>query len=269
MNLLLLTAADFVAKETVRITGRRHRHLSAVLGVEPDQTVRVGLLNGKLGEARVVARETDSTTLAVRLAVPPPPPVPATLLLALPRPKVLRRLLQGVTALGVKSIVLLNTARVDKSYWQSPLLAPEALEEQLLLGLEQARDTGLPRILMRPRFRPFVEDELPGLTAGHLRLVAHPDDSSRPCPCNVPGPIALAVGPEGGFVPFEIELLCRQGFLPVHLGIRPLRVEAAVPALFGRLLQLQEQEPLASSDQPVLCQDGRSMCRGSKAQKSG
>jgi RsmE family RNA methyltransferase len=237
MNLLLLTPADFISAETVRISGRRHRHLLDILRTEPGQTVRVGLLNGKLGEARIVSQNSDDTLLTVALTVAPPPPVPVTLLLAVPRPKALRRLLQGVTALGVKSIVLINSARVDKSYWQSPLLAPEVIEEQLLLGLEQARDTMLPQVSLRPRFRPFVEDELPGLAAGSLCLAAHPE-GARTCPGGVAGPVTLAIGPEGGFVPFEIDLLSRQGFLPVHLGGRILRVETAVPALLGRLLQL-------------------------------
>lgn len=235
MNLLLLTPADFLTEDTVRVTSRRHRHLVDILHAEPGQPVRAGRLNGPLGEALVISQNSDCTVLRVTLTMPPPPPVPVTLLLALPRPKVLRRLLQGVAALGVKRIVLLNTTRVDKSYWQSPLLASAAIEEQLLLGLEQARDTLLPQVLLRPRFRPFVEDELPGLAAGSLRLVAHPG-SARACPCAVTEPVVLAVGPEGGFIPFETDLLSRQGFCPVHLGTRALRVETAVPALLGRLL---------------------------------
>jgi len=236
MNLLLLVPEDFLSPETVRITGRRHRHLVDILHAEPGRPVRAGLLNGNLGEACVVSQTADCTMLTVALTTPPPPTVPITLLLALPRPKALRRLLQGITALGIKRIFLLNTARVDKSYWQSPLLAPATIDEQLLLGLEQARDTQLPQVLLRPRFRPFVEDELPGLAVGSLCLTAHPD-SALPCPCNIAEPAVLAVGPEGGFIPFEIDLLSRQGFRPIHLGLRPLRVETAVPALLGRLLQ--------------------------------
>ena len=164
-------------------------------------------------------------------------PLAVTLLLALPRPKALRRLLQGITAFGIKRVILLNTARVDKSYWSSPLLTTAAIREQLLLGLEQARDTRLPEVLLRPRFRPFVEDELRQLTGDSLCLVAHPG-SDRPCPCAVSQPVTLAIGAEGGFIPFEVDLLQAQGFLPVQLGIRPLRVESAVPALLGRLLPL-------------------------------
>jgi 16S rRNA (uracil1498-N3)-methyltransferase len=111
---------------------------------------------------------------------------------------------------------------------------PESLREQLVLGLEQGRDTRLPELLLRPRFRPIVEDELPGMSAGTQALVAHPE-AGRPCPRRVAGPVTLAVGPEGGFIPYEIERLEAAGFSAVRLGERILRVESAIPALLGRL----------------------------------
>jgi RsmE family RNA methyltransferase len=135
----------------------------------------------------------------------------------------------------VKEIIMINSWRVDKSYWQSPSLKPEALREQLILGLEQARDTILPNIQLQQRFKPFVEDDLPELAADSCALVAHPG-SSEPCPANVQRKITLAIGPEGGFTPYEVDLLVNAGLNQVHLGARPLRVETAVPALIGRLL---------------------------------
>ena len=235
MNLLLLEPADFIDAGTARITGRRHRHLQEILGTTPGERLRAGLLGGLLGSAELLARDSQQALFKVTLTDPPPPPAQLTLLLALPRPKVIRRLLQGVTTFGVKRIVLLNTARVDKSYWQSPFLSEGAIREQLLLGLEQSRDTLLPEVLLCPRFRPFVEDELPALLQGSLPLVADPA-GQIPCPGAATAPVTLAIGPEGGFVPFEIDLLARQGFQSVHLGPRALRVETAVPALLGRLL---------------------------------
>ena len=239
MNLLLLAPEDFVTPDTVRITGRRHRHIVETLHSQPGEPLRAGLLDGPLGEARLLYRDAEATVLAVALDTPPPAPAPITLLLALPRPKALRRILQGVAAIGIKTIVVINTSRVDKSYWQSPLLAPEAIAEQLRLGLEQGRDTVLPQVLLRPRFRPFVEDELPDLAAGSQGLVAHPE-SVTPCPAGIATPVTLAIGPEGGFIPFEIDLLSRQGFRPIHFGARTLRVETAVPAIIGRLLPLSD-----------------------------
>ncbi len=170
----------------------------------------------------------------VMLDQPPPPKLPLTLILALPRPKVLNRVLRSVGALGVPRVILLNCFRVEKSYWSSPALHPGSLREQLILGLEQARDTVLPEVVVRPLFKPFVEDELPAVIKGTLPLVAHPTAAS-PCPREIGGAATLAVGPEGGFIPYEIDKLVSSGFMPVQIGGRILSVETAIPALISRL----------------------------------
>jgi RsmE family RNA methyltransferase len=92
----------------------------------------------------------------------------------------------------------------------------------------------MPEVLLRPRFKPFVEDELPGMIKGSHSLVAHPGANAE-CPREVHGPVTLAVGPEGGFVPYETEKLVSLGFTPVSLGERILNVETAVSALVSRL----------------------------------
>ncbi|HSP97415.1 MAG TPA: 16S rRNA (uracil(1498)-N(3))-methyltransferase [Candidatus Dormibacteraeota bacterium] len=235
MNLLLLDDRDFVAADRVHLTGRRLRHVREVHRAAVGDTLRVGRIDGEVGSAVVVALDDVALTLGeVRLDAAPPPPAPLRLLLALPRPKALRRVLQGAAAFGIKDIVVLNSWRVEKSFWQSPVLQPPALREQLLLGLEQGGDTRLPRVELRRRFKPFVEDELPALLDG-LGLVAHPP-AAELCPRAVAGHVTLAVGPEGGFIPYEVEALQRAGCRAVSLGPRPLRVEQAVPALLGRLL---------------------------------
>lgn len=197
--------------------------------------LRVGELHGRLGQGEILQLDDRQARLHVTLSDPPPPPLPCTLLLALPRPKMLKRILVDATSMGVKRICFVNSYRVDKSFWSSPLLAPAALAEKCRLGLEQAIDTVLPEITLHPRFRPFVEDELPALVAGTQALVAHPA-GTRECPRGTTRPTTLAVGPEGGFIPFEIELLRdAAGFEAVTLGTRILRVDTAVPALLGRL----------------------------------
>jgi RsmE family RNA methyltransferase len=172
--------------------------------------------------------------MEIRLERASPSTLPLTLILALPRPKVLRRVLRSVSSLGVKKIILLNCFRVEKSFWQSPFLGAEALNEQLVLGLEQARDTVLPEVLLRPLFKPFVEDETPALVKGTLPLVAHPH-STAPYPRDIKRAVTLAIGPEGGFIPYEIEKLIACGFTPVRIGERILSVETAVPALIAKL----------------------------------
>lgn len=235
VNLLLLDAADFVTADEVRLTGRRLRHVREVHRAAAGDVLRIGRIDGPVGTGAIIELDAEALVLRVTLDAEPPPPAPLRLLLALPRPKALRRVLQYVAAAGVKDIVLLNAWRVEKSYWDSPMLAEPALREQLLLGLEQGGDTRLPRLEPRRRFKPFVEDELPALLRDSRGLVAHPV-AADPCPRAVAGHITLAIGPEGGFIPYEIDALRAAGCQPVSLGPRPLRVEHAVPALLGRLL---------------------------------
>ncbi|BAU77009.1 16S rRNA (uracil(1498)-N(3))-methyltransferase [Metapseudomonas furukawaii] len=234
MNLLLLEDADFIAANRARLEGRRLKHLHEVHRAEAGDTLRVGRLGGSMGQGHLLRLDADMAELEVTLDQPPPAKLPLTLLLALPRPKMLRRVLQTVAAMGVPRLVLLNSYRVEKSFWQTPFLEPEAIREQLILGLEQARDTRLPDVLIEKRFKPFVEDRLPALAADTLGLVGHPGDFPA-CPRAVERPVTLAIGPEGGWIPYEVEKLQAAGLQPVQLGERILRVETAVTALLARL----------------------------------
>ena len=234
MNLLLLDDADFVSPERALLHGRRLKHLLEVHRAAVGDNLRVGRLNGLMGRATLLALSSEQAELEVQLDQTPPVKLPLTLLLALPRPKMLKRTLQTIAAMGVPRLILLNSYRVEKSFWQTPFLEPDAIHEQLLLGLEQARDTLLPEVIIEKRFKPFVEDRLPQLAAGTLGLTGHPGDYPA-CPRAVSGPVTLAIGPEGGWIPYEVDLLQRAGLLPVQLGERILRVETAVPALLARL----------------------------------
>ncbi|HEY8568624.1 16S rRNA (uracil(1498)-N(3))-methyltransferase [Microbulbifer sp.] len=239
MNLVILEPGDFLSSaptspQIALLRGRRLQHILEVHRAEVGDVLKVGLLDGDIGEGRVLKREEGGVTLEVTLHRAPPPPLPLTLILALPRPKMLKRTIQHATALGVKKLYLINSYRVEKSYWQSPWLATEQLREQCLLGLEQAVDTAMPQLELRKRFKPFVEDELPAIAADSLKLVAHPV-TDTPCPVDIQQPTTLAVGPEGGFIPYEVEKLQEVGFQSVHLGPRILRVETALPVLLSRL----------------------------------
>jgi len=235
MNLILLLPDDGIdGNGRVQLRGRRLKHVLEVHRAAAGDELRVGMLGGGIGRGRVLLLTPDVLEMEVRFDRTAPPPLPLTLILALPRPKALRRVLRTASSMGVKRIVLLNARRVEKSYWQSPYLETKALTEQLLLGLEQAQDTLLPEILLRPLFKPFVEDELPGLIRNTLPLVAHPNAIAE-CPRNTGREVTLAIGPEGGFIPYEVEKIAGCGFTPIRLGERILSTETVVPALLARL----------------------------------
>ncbi|MBC3413382.1 16S rRNA (uracil(1498)-N(3))-methyltransferase [Pseudomonas sp. SWRI51] len=234
MNLLLLEEADFIAADRVVLADRRFTHMQDIHRVAVGDTLRVGRIGGLMGKAEVVRLEGHQAELQVAFDQPPPAKLPLTLVLAVPRPKMLRRLFQSIATLGVPRLIVLNSYKVEKSFWQTPFLTPEAIRENLILGLEQARDTVLPEVIIEKRFKPFVEDRLPAIAADTLGLVGHPGPYPA-CPRAVTGPVTLAIGPEGGWIPYEVDLLAKAGLQPVQLGDRILRVETAVTALLSRI----------------------------------
>ncbi|WP_110950905.1 16S rRNA (uracil(1498)-N(3))-methyltransferase [Pseudomonas bohemica] len=234
MNLLLLEEADFISADRVILRDRRLKHMQEVHRSEVGDSLRVGRVGGLLGKAQLLRLEPREAELSVSFDREPPAKLALTLVLALPRPKMLRRVFQTVATMGVPRVILVNSYRVEKSFWQTPFLQPAAIREQLILGLEQARDSVLPEVIIEKRFKPFVEDRLPALVEGTLGLVGHPGDYPL-CPRAVEQSVTLAIGPEGGWIPYEVDLLREAGLNPVQLGDRILRVETAVTALLARL----------------------------------
>lgn len=235
MNLILLYKEDFIdGTNRTRLQGRRLKHVLEVHRASVGDELRVGLCGENIGKGLVTLLNSNVLEMDVHWENPPPAPLPVTLVLALPRPKVLKRVLQTASTMGVKKIFLLNAFRVEKSFWKSPVLNEKTLGNVLALGLEQAVDTIMPEVLLRPLFKPFVEDELPDIIRGTVPIVAHPY-APEACPCGIKGKITVAIGPEGGFIPYEIEKLVSCGFMAVNLGERVLRVETALPVLLSKL----------------------------------
>lgn len=233
MNLLLVEAHELSDDGRVTLADERARHLREVLRVSVGSEVRAGCVDGPIGTARVEAVEGDAVRLRCRLVGEPPPRPAVDLLMALPRPKVLRRLWAQLAALGVGTVVLTNASRVERFYFDSHVLTPDAIRAHLLEGLAQARDTRLPRVEIRRRFKPLVEDELDTLFGDARRLLCDPVyersivDAIRRRATRV----VLALGPEGGFLPYERDLLEQHGFVGVGLGPRTLRSDTAAVAL--------------------------------------
>ena len=234
MNLLLLSEHHLLNDHQAIIKDRQLSHIQQIHQSKVGDTINVGLINGKMGQGIINALTKDHAIIDFELNKAPPSKLPITLLLALPRPKMLRRILQTITSMGVENLILINSYKVEKSFWQTPFLTPAAIEQQIILGLEQAKDTIFPKIQLVKRFKPFVEDELPSLIKKTQNLIAHIGDYP-PCPSLIINPITLAIGPEGGWIDYEIDKLQEIGFSPVQLGERILRVETAVTALISKL----------------------------------
>ncbi|MCP8898646.1 16S rRNA (uracil(1498)-N(3))-methyltransferase [Gilvimarinus xylanilyticus] len=235
MNLILLFPQDFSNSSQVLLADpRRVEHITRIHKAVAGDSLKVGLANGDVGRGVITQISAGQVSMRVELDTPPPEASNIRVILGLPRPPMLKRSLQNLAALGVKDIVLLQSARVEKSYWQSPQLTAAKIQHELVLGLEQSCDTQLPQVRFAKRFRPFMEDELNTYAGTDDKLIAHPY-SQTSCPYNQKDPLVLAIGPEGGFLDKELDSFCDRGFVGVTLGSRILRVETALPYLLGRL----------------------------------
>lgn len=233
MNLLLLDPDAVAPSGRAVLTPEQSRHVRSVLRSEPGAELRVGVLNGPKGMGRVRTIGPDCIELDCVFDAEPPPRPRIDLLLALPRPKVMKRLWAQLAALGVGRVIITNAARVERNYFDTHVLDPAFYTPLLREGLQQAQDTWLPAVRVHRRFKPLVERELDTLSDAALRLVAHPSAMQRLEPLARDAGqtrVLLAIGPEGGWIPYELDLLTERGFHPVTLGSRILRSDTACVA---------------------------------------
>lgn len=234
MNIVLLDANQDCSRDIWSIEDQRQiKHLNQHLQLKAGDTLKVGVRDGQRYLTEVQSITAQQIMLRPIQTESVPNKVPVHLILALPRPKVFRRMIMDAVTLGVERISLIHSYRVDKSYWQSPFL--QQLDDYVTLGLEQAGDTIVPEIQLYKRFKPFVEDVLPTLISEQRpAYVAHPY-AEQSMPHAIAHGCNLIVGPEGGFIPYEIELLKKNGCQAMSLGNRILRTETAVSNILGRL----------------------------------
>ncbi len=233
MNLVLLEPGELAADGTCTVGDRRAKHLREVLGARAGVRVRAGVIAGGLGHAEVLADDGDAITLRLAIEGLPPPQLAVDLVLAVPRPKVVTRVIEACAAFAIRRIDLTNAWRVDKSYLRSPRLAAAALAHAARIGAEQGATTHLPAIAVHPRLMRLLDDRF--AAPGGTRLIAHP---GAPPLERVMGPVTLAIGPEGGWIERELETFVARGFAPVSIAAGILRTETAVAAALGQLALL-------------------------------
>ena len=237
MNCILLPKNAKSINDPTQIT-----HIKEVLKSKVDDTLTIGEIGGNIGKATIDQINANEVLLRdIIVDKKPPAKLDVTVILALPRPKVLRRLIMDMTSLGVNRIIIVNSYRSQKSYWQSPLL--KRIDEFVFEGLQQAIDTVPPVIECKKYFKPFVEDEFPALLLAKEQsnaIIAHPYasqswksylDEAK----NMPN--ILCIGAEGGWIEYEVDLLCEHGCRAVSLGSRILRTETVVNVLLGHWME--------------------------------
>jgi RsmE family RNA methyltransferase len=236
VNLIVLEPDELSESGDVTLSDARASHLLNVLQVQPGHQVRVGVLDGPRGTATVQSIRDGAVALHCALEADIPSRPKIDLLLALPRPKVMRRLWAQIAALGVGQIILTNAEKVERHYFDTHILSPETYRPLLIEGLQQSRDTRLPVVSIYRQFKPLIEDQLDTLFGKGLRMVADPSATtplSAVARASADERILLAIGPEGGWNAFELALLDAHGFQPASMGPRTLRSDTACVALLA------------------------------------
>jgi RsmE family RNA methyltransferase len=241
---IILLEQDEINDATVLLKGDRARHIIRVLRASPGDIVKTGIINGKLGNGTIIgmsSRQPYSVRLELEIAEEPKAAPLIDIMLALPRPIMLKRILSQATSLGVGHFFLVNANRVEKSFWDASLISPEACRKYLVEGLEQGVDTRLPTLSFHKGFKPFIETDLEEVKSRYRQmLVAHPGSSASLHSVHraTTGRTLLAIGPEGGWVDYEIERMHACGFAHFSMGPRILKVETAVTALHSAITTL-------------------------------
>jgi len=247
MNLMVLTEADRRDGDRFLLNDHRAEHIRSILKLSEGDRLEVGLLDGPIGTGVVESISPDGVTVRTESLTAPAELSPTVdLVCALPRPPTLKKILQTSATMGVRRLYFVRANRVEKSYFQSPLLRPENQRRHLIDGLSQGKLTRLPVVSIHDRFRAFFEDVLPAAIAGENHhdmkpLLLLPDQTAKDSLLDLcrhdtrPPWFIAAIGPEGGWVPFEIELMERLGFRRFRLGRFVLRVETATAALLAQL----------------------------------
>ena len=171
-----------------------------------------------------------------------------TLILALPRPLQLGRMLPMISQMGVDHLVLTAAKKVPKDYFGSHLFRkPQVLRKLLFEGLCQSGDVKIPQITVSKQLKTFMEDDLDVLFPAdeYARVIAHPqrvgqtDAPKRMREVTFPESkrqrkVVIAVGPEGGWEePYELDMFQSLGFQQITMGTRVLRSDVAVVSLLS------------------------------------
>ncbi|MBN2694071.1 16S rRNA (uracil(1498)-N(3))-methyltransferase [bacterium] len=231
MNMVLFEKNDFISDSEIVISDRRVDYIKSVHKADINSILKIGILNGDIGVGKIVAIDDSSIKFSIEIQNRAPLKNNSILAVALPRPKIVKKILQLGVAGGFSKIIFFKSWSVDKSYWNSPVLEKNEIEKELKLALEQSVDTILPEVEIYKAFKPFAEDIVPNLLNDRDGYLFHPKKESGKI--DKISDSILFFGPERGFIQYEVDLLNSKGVKTLSMGDRILRVEQAVGALLG------------------------------------
>ena len=229
-------AEDFDGQQ-IRLDDSESRHLLKVRRARTGEELVVFDGEGNQWQCRLAGTDHKIARLAVlshRRAVPPPCTV--TLAQALPKGKVMERIVQKASELGTWRIQPLATDHCEAGV--NPSRREFKLSRWRKIAIEACKQSGnpfLPRINPPMPLAEFCSSPSPHT----LKLLASLDskEPARQLILDKPLPTEAIwlIGPEGDLTGEEYAIAYEHGFKPVSLGPNVLRVETAVTVALGIL----------------------------------
>ncbi len=242
MNIIILFENEKQDDGSYHLSGFRAEHIRAVLKSDVNDILEIGILNGKSGVASITSISKDKVVLSnLQLEESTSDNITIDIIVALPRPQTIKKVLFTSAMMGVRNIFFIKSNRVEKSFFHSVVLEEEQLQRHLIDGLQQGKRTQMPNVSIHDKFNPFIQD---------WRCQFYKDRDEKPV-CLLPDldveqtlvnvlgkkdkHLLVAIGPEGGWVPFETEMMTSLGFDKFKLGDWTLRVEHALTACLAQI----------------------------------
>ena len=238
MNIIILTEKDLVEKKRYEVGDDRFIHIKNILKSDVGDVVEIGLLNSSIGTAKILEiNETKVLLEIISFTAKIATSHKVDIICALPRPQTLKKVLNTCATMGVSNLYLIRSEKVEKSYFHSPLLNEENYTKYLIEGLSQGKRIDLPKVTIHNKFKVFFENDFGKIRNNSNCLLAHPDAENYLNKIELDNSknILLAIGPEGGWNDFEINLMEKKGFIKYKLSENILRVENAVTAALSQI----------------------------------
>ncbi len=223
------------SRTTAALTGTQAAHLARVLRAQPGQVFDV-VANGFLHRAEVTAVRDDEVTFALHEEREAETALPLHLLLAVFKFDHFEWAVEKATELGVGTITPVLARRTEKHLAQAAAKRVERWRRIAHEAAQQSRRTDVPTIAdpaalaaalsataTTPTRILLAEVEEQHTLRAALEACAADDARAN-------ADIALAVGPEGGWAPDELQRFTDAHWQHVTLGPRILRAETAAIA---------------------------------------
>ena len=220
--------ADEVTSNRAALTGSHATHLARVLRARIGQEFDIAT-GSEVRHGRISAIAEDRVEFELGDVVTEQATRPITLVVAVFKFDRFEWAVEKCTELGASQIVPVIARRTDTHLAHAAEKRVERWRRIAHEASQQSRRTAAPEIAAPIKLKAHLENPQPAM---RILLAENEDQVQLGDVCGGSDPIALAIGPEGGWAEDELKMFSATGWQSASLGSTILRAEtAAIAAL--------------------------------------